>query len=165
MSYRHLYQIIFSVIFFNFSLVNNAIAQCGVSNNIGGTVYLDANINGIKDEPVLTGIRGITVIAYDESNNNLATATTDNEGNYVLTIANGKIVRVEFTNLPSGFYPSAQGANNNTIIQFITSPSCNADLGLTNGEVYCEDLPKVTMPCFVNGDPLAGGSCIRPMSA
>lgn len=133
-------------------------AQCGASNNIGGTIYLDANMNGLSDETTSTGMRNISVSAYDASNNVLATTTSDINGDYVLAIANGKTVRLEFTNLPSGFYPSAKGTNNNSIVQFVSSPTCTADLGLTNGAVYCEDLPKVAMPCFVNGDPLAGGT-------
>lgn len=148
----------FLIVFIKIISPNLVFAQCSTSNNIGGTIYLDANMNGLLDETSSTGMRNVLITAYDVSNNAIATAISSNDGKYVLSIANGKNVRLEFTNLPEGLYSSAKGTNNNTSVQFVTSPTCIADLGLTNGSVYCEDLPKVAIPCFVNGDPLLGGT-------
>jgi uncharacterized repeat protein (TIGR01451 family) len=138
--------------------LNWGIAQnCGVSNNIGGTVFGDFNSNGINDE-YLTGQKGVTVIAYSSLNAVVSQSVTDKDGKYLLLVPNGQKVRVEFTNLPAGMYPSFYGTNSGTTVQFITSPTCSANLGLTNNESHVQDNPKVIAPIFVNGNPLLGGT-------
>lgn len=131
--------------------------NCAISNNIGGTVYGDFNTNGINDEN-LTGQAGVTVRAYNNSGTIVSQSVTNRDGKYLLLVPNGQKVRVEFTNLPAGLYPSFYGTNNGTTVQFITSPTCAADLGLTNNESHAQDNPKVISPIFVNGNPLAGGT-------
>ena len=39
----------------------------------------------------------------------------------------------------------------------MTVPTC-ANFGLSNASDYCEENPDLATPCYVNGDPLAGGT-------
>lgn len=72
----------------------------GTTGTIGDTVWLDANYNGLQDGGE-TGIPGVTINLYKDSNNNgvidpgeplLATTTTDTNGNY------------QFVGVPNGDY-------------------------------------------------------------
>ncbi len=143
---------------FHFTTAN---AQCGTNNNIGGTIFLDANSNGIGDEEAETGIKGVSIAAYDNDGNIVNQTTSDKDGKYVLLVPNGEKVRVEFTNLPFGYYPSFEGNDNATSVQFVQSPTCTADFGVVNESTYCEDNPKIALPCFVSGDPLLGGDIVN----
>ncbi len=152
---------IFSLLLFFLIYNQQVFAQCGINNNIGGTIFLDVNSNGIGDEEVETGIQNITITAYDNDGNTLVQTTSNGDGNYVLLVPNGEKVRVEFTNLPFGYSPSFEGANNGTSVQFIQSPTCTADFGVVNESTYCEENPRLALPCFVSGDPLLGGDIIN----
>ncbi len=67
-------------------------------------------------------------------------------------------VRVEFSNLPGyARQGTPRGTDGNTTVQFIASNNCNVDLGVLNNVDYCDDEPPIFVPCYVNGDPLAGG--------
>ena len=154
---KQIYQLsLIAVILLTFQIKSNA-QSCGASNNIGGTIYGDFNSNGLNDE-TLTEVEGVSISAYNASGTLLAQTTSNEDGEYVLPIANGTDVRLEFTNIPTDLYPSSFGNNSGTSIQFVASPTCSADLGLTNYANYCEGDVKLAMPCFVNGDPLAGGN-------
>ena len=146
------------VTLFLFAMNSKLMAQnCGISDNIGGTVYGDFNANGINDES-LTELSGIIVTAYDDNGTAIAQNVTNKRGKYLLLVPNGKKVRLEFTNLPEGMHPGFFGNNSGTSIQFVTSPTCTADFGLMNYSSYCEDNPNIALACYVNGDPLAGGN-------
>jgi hypothetical protein len=43
-------------------------------------------------------------------------------------------------------------------VQFVTSPAAGVSLGLASPQDYCQNNPFLVMPCYVNGDPLGGGS-------
>ncbi len=139
----------------------NLSAQCGPTNNIGGNVYEDFNANGLTDANEF-GLSSVMVTAYDDSGNVVGTTPSTSSGNYVLSVPNGTTVRLEFTNLPNGYEPGAAGANNVTTVAFVTSPNCNVDLGLTYPSNYCENDPRIATPCYVNGNPLGGGSAAGP---
>ena len=142
-----------------FILINHTLfaQNCGISNNIGGTVFGDFNANGINDEN-LTELSGITVTAYDDNGVVVAQDVTNTKGKYLLLVSNGKRVRVEFTTLPDGMFPGFYGNDSGTSVQFITSPTCSADFGLMNYSSYCENNPRIVLPCYVSGNPLAGGN-------
>jgi LPXTG-site transpeptidase (sortase) family protein len=126
-------------------------------NTVSGTVFTDYNQNGMRGAGD-TGVAGVTVTAYDSTNAVVDTATTNASGNYTLAIPNGTQVRVEFSTIPATLRPGAFGRDSGTTVQFTTSPAAGLDMGLSKPDEYCQNNPFLVMPCYVNGDPLAGGT-------
>jgi LPXTG-site transpeptidase (sortase) family protein len=127
------------------------------ANTISGTVFTDYNDNGIRGAGD-TGVSGVTVTAYNAAGAVVATTVTDATGGYTLAIPNGTQVRIEFTGIPATLRPGAFGRDSGTTVQFVTSPAAGVDLGLSKPDEYCQNNPFLVMPCYVNGDPLGGGS-------
>jgi len=144
---------------------NLLLAPCpGGSGVIGGTVFHDFNYNGLNDQSG-GGIAGITVYLFGCTDTGegetIENVSTDENGNYFFSgLTDGETYRVEFhipealNYLQSGF----NGADSRTTVQFVNSPDCTTDLGLSNPIDYCEEDPFLAIPCYVNGDPLAEGS-------
>ena len=129
--------------------------NCVGFNDVGGTVFIDSNTNGVPDSGEL-GAAGIQVRGYDAAGNVYGPAFTDASGGYTLSISNGLMVRLEFTNIPSSLALSP--ANSRTDVTVVQSPLCGVDLGLISLDGFCEDNPPIAVPCYVNGDPLLGGT-------
>ena len=132
---------------------------CG-ANQTGGSVFFDYNADGLKQTGETQGLEGVTVKAFDCNGALVSTTTTDFNGKYVFTgLAAGSYpIRVEFSNLPSIYgNGTVNGADGRTTVQFVTAADCNVDLGVLDPNDYCQTNPLVFVPCFVNGDPLAGG--------
>ncbi len=141
------------------------LAPCtGGSGVIGGKAFKDFNYDGLDNQEG-SGIAGIEVQIYgcdaDGNSQSMGSATTDENGDYFVDgLTDGSEYRVEFiiptsmNFLQSGF----NGADSRTTVQFITSPSCGANIGLSNPADFCEVDPSLAIPCYVNGDPLAAGS-------
>ncbi|HRO08393.1 MAG TPA: SdrD B-like domain-containing protein [Saprospiraceae bacterium] len=127
-------------------------AQCNVtSGQIKGAVFNDINNNGAKsiDE---TGIQGILVQAYGKNGALLSSSNTDANGNYTLTgLPDGEKIRVNFSYL-SGYYSGVLGVNNASEVQFVTSPACNVDFGLTSDLDVCNNGTEIITTCFVQGE-------------
>ena len=128
---------------------------CGGSNNIGGRVYMDVNYNSLDDE-ILNPVADVTVTAYDAFGNVVHATQTAIDGSYILVVPDGKEVRVEFAGLPADFYPSFSGSQSHTTTQFVTSPSCDANLGINSADCACEDVPSLVTPCWVSGPASSG---------
>jgi subtilisin-like proprotein convertase family protein len=126
-------------------------------NTVAGTVFTDYNDNGVRGAGD-TGVPGVTVTAYNAAGAVVASTVTNAAGNYSLAIPNGTQVRLEFTNIPANLRPGAFGLDSGTTVQFVTSPAAGINLGLASPQDYCQNNPFLVMPCYVNGDPLAGGS-------
>lgn len=96
--------------------------------SLSGIVFRDYNGNGQKDngasfnEPFVSGV---TIQAFNILNVQVGpTKTTNGSGSYSFTtgeIPNGTAVRVEFSGLAAGDYSSANGTQNGTNIQFVTT--------------------------------------------
>ncbi|MEO0339105.1 MAG: GEVED domain-containing protein, partial [Bacteroidota bacterium] len=76
---------------------------------------------------------------------------------------------IEDSNLPTGPYRvefdpttnprySTAFANSGTTVQFVPSINCNVNAGFVVPEDYCGEDPVFITPCYVTGDPLAGGT-------
>jgi hypothetical protein len=76
------------------SSTNNNFGELGAP--ISGTVFLDANADGIRQPSEVTGIAGVTITLRDSNGNVVATTTTDAAGNYL------------FANVPPGNYTIEQ---------------------------------------------------------
>ena len=126
-------------------------------DTITGTVFTDFNDNGLRNPGDLP-VSGVTVTAFDASGAVVDSDVTNAAGGYTLNILNGTQVRIEFTAIPANLRPGAFGRDSGTTVQFVTSPGAGVDLGLTNPFEYCQNNPFLVMPCYINGDPLAGGA-------
>ncbi|WKZ49508.1 MAG: sortase [Anaerolineales bacterium] len=126
-------------------------------NTVSGTVFTDYNQNGIRGSSD-AGVSGVTVTAYDPTNAVIATTTTDVLGNYTLNIPDGTQVRIEFSTIPANLRPGAFGRDSGTTVQFVASPAAGVDMGLSKPDEYCQNNPFLVMPCYINGDPLGGGT-------
>lgn len=126
-------------------------------NSVAGVVFTDYNDNGVRNNGDV-GVPGILVEAFNNAGAVIATDTTDANGNYTLSVPNGVAVRIEFSNIPADLRPGAFGVDSGTTVQFVTSPAAGIDLGLAKPDEYCNDNPWLISPCYINGNPLAGGT-------
>ncbi len=126
---------------------------------ISGKVFLDYNYDGIDNENG-AGVAGVTVNLYPVSGA-LVSVSTQTDGTYAATVPSGGAYRVEFIipNSLKSLKPTTVGADNGTIVQFITAPNCSANLGVSYPPDYCQANPPLIVPCYVNGNPnLVAGS-------
>lgn len=127
------------------------IQKSQASGVISGTVYVDYNMNGTRNTTgtnpnyaIDSGISGITVTVF-APNGASKTTTTAANGTYSIDTSAGTALpsgpyRVEFTNLPSGYSPSAVGTNNSTTVRFVPNATTpNVDLGIVLPQEYCQN--------------------------
>ncbi|HHC5053422.1 TPA: SdrD B-like domain-containing protein, partial [Staphylococcus aureus] len=123
---------------------------------IGNYVWVDTNKNGIQELGEV-GVKGVTVVAYDnKTNKEVGRTITDEKGGYLIpNLPNGDY-RVEFSSLPKGYEvtPSKQGNNeeldSNGLSSVITvngKDNLSADLGIYKpkynlGDYVWEDTNK-----------------------
>ncbi|HCZ9764221.1 TPA: carboxypeptidase regulatory-like domain-containing protein, partial [Staphylococcus aureus] len=136
---------------------NNQSAGAGQEvYKIGNYVWEDTNKNGIQELGEV-GVKGVTVVAYDnKTNKEVGRTITDEKGGYLIpNLPNGDY-RVEFSNLPQGYEvtPSKQGNNeeldSNGLSSVITvngKDNLSADLGIYKpkynlGDYVWEDTNK-----------------------
>ena len=136
------------------------------AGNLGGVVFNDYNANGTKDAGETFGTAGVTVTIID-CNNTITTTTSDINGVWSISTPITYPVRVEFSNLPNfvGVGGTPNGTNGRTTTQFVSAASCTVDLGVLNQTDYCQTMPDIFLPCYVNGDPLTGGSAAGAIDA
>lgn len=140
------------------AVFTNYTRQVEASGTITGSVYIDYNMNGVRnttgvapDYAIDAGVAGVTVTAYD-TNGTQGSTTSAADGTYSLAATGTGPYRIEFTNLPSGFNPSQVGTNNNSTVQYLPDGnSANIDLGIINNTVYFENNPLVVTPYQFNG--------------
>jgi SdrD B-like domain len=135
-----------------------------VAGSTGGQVWKDYNGDGVKDATTETqGIEGVTVKAYDCNNALVGTTTTDAKGQYTFGAlspapsATNKL-RIEFSGGTPQYKPTFSGTNGKSDVQFISSTGCTVDMGVNNPADYCQANPNLAVPCYVNGNPLGGGT-------
>ncbi len=119
---------------------------------ISGTAFRDYNANGQRDalEP---GQAGLTVRAYSAAAL-VDTRTTAADGSYSLTVPNGTAVRVEVAGLPAFLTSGPHGSGSGTTVQFVTSPTDTANVGVLNAGEYCQANPTIVTNCFaVSSEP------------
>ncbi|MEZ4662710.1 MAG: SdrD B-like domain-containing protein, partial [Caldilineaceae bacterium] len=130
---------------------------------ISGMVFHDYNSDGQITTGAVndSGVSGVTVTAYDATDNALGSATTNATGHYDIQVAVGGPYRVVFTNLPEGYEPSRvyTGTQNGTTVQFINSAAqaSGVNLGILLPEDYCQNNPLLCTPVFGNGTNLGAG--------
>jgi hypothetical protein len=130
-------------------------------SQLNGNVYKDFDSNGSRSLPNEIGVRNVLVSAFVGTSTTPVTTRTNTLGQYFFTVSQiptGSKVRVEFTDL--GISNSGKkGTNSGSSVQFVTGGSENVDLGLISNEEYCGlDGLELFASCYVNGDPLKGGT-------
>jgi hypothetical protein len=133
----------------------NSLAACA-GTEIGGTVFHDANANGIN-EAGEQGAAGITIQAYNNAGTLVATQTSGTNGVYKFTgLTAGQPYRLEYTWADGYLKSGAIGTGSGTSVQFVNSGSCVANFGVNFPPNYCQtNNPYVMTPCYVNGNPTA----------
>ena len=142
-----------------------------VNAQVSGAIFRDFNGNGTKDlfDPL---IPGITVSAYNTSGvlcGSVVSSTSTGSTNYTLTGCGTGKVRIEFTLPASGTIMSANsvvdvsalGADSyGSSVQFVNGNSTNVNFAIFNPNDYGSTtfIPKVYVPCYTQGDPLASGA-------
>ena len=150
---------------------------------ISGLVFEDFNGNGVYDTTVTVvndggagvtpaavdrGRAGIEVRAFDAAGNQSgATVVTNAAGQYSIATTGAGPYRVEFTNLPVGYQPSAvaTGATGNaSTVQFVPDGNAvNVNLGILDPANFCKDNPTLVTSCFVFGDNVSGSFNANPV--
>jgi trimeric autotransporter adhesin len=127
------------------------------AQTISGAVYLDVNANGTKDATEV-GVAGVTVTAYNAAGTAFGPYTTAaNTGIYATaTLASGTY-RLEFTTLPSGFYASPKATGSGTTVQFVTTGSTTAHLGIAHPSDFCLTPVNLALPCYESGAGTTAG--------
>jgi protocatechuate 3,4-dioxygenase beta subunit len=130
-------------------VVPNSLQAAGT---ITGNVFRDLNANGADDGVNEIGVANVTTTAYDSTGAIQGTATTDINGNYTLVAGGIGPYRVEFSNLPVGYYSSAQGAGSGSTVQFVPDGnSTNVNLGINHPADFCQNNPLLCTSVHVNG--------------
>ncbi|MBX7240394.1 MAG: carboxypeptidase regulatory-like domain-containing protein [Bacteroidia bacterium] len=81
--------------------------------SVGNYVWQDINQDGIQDADE-AGVSGVTVTLYDKQGNVIAVTETNIYGEYLFTGLSSGEYYLSFTNLPSGWQVSPQGATTDT---------------------------------------------------
>lgn len=149
---------------------------------ISGTVFQDFNGNGVFNTntnitndgsgtigvAIDRGVSGVTVSAYDAAGVLRGTAATGSNGVYNLTAAGTGPYRIEFTNLPTGFRPSARSADSvngsaatdsGSTVQFVPDGTTgNVNLAINYPTEYTQDNPQVVASLYKSGDQGTGAT-------
>jgi len=132
----------------------------GLSDNIGGSVFEDLNYDGLMSLSGEKGVAGIWVYLFDDNNEIIDTAITDLTGNFLFDNLPGTKFRIEFY-IPESINcwakPSLSGVNGNSMVHF-TEPGDCINLGLADPSSFCGTNLVLATTCFVDGEPLLGGS-------
>ncbi len=148
-----------TVVFLGWMIVALVLLGTPVLAEITGTVFRDYDADGAQamGEP---GIADIFVNAYDGTGTAVGTSpqTTAADGSYTLGSLPVGALRLEFT-LPTGGALDflEEGAAGSTSVTF-ASDGATVDAGFNNPAQFCEGNPNLATPCYINGDPLAGGT-------
>lgn len=164
------------------------------AGTISGRVFQDFNGNGIYNTtttitndgfgniPVAIdrGVANVQVRAYNAAGANVTSGgvvNTDAAGQFTLTTtdAGSGPYRVEFTNLPAGFRPSARSTdsvnggtatNAGSTVQFVSTPATNVNLAVNYPTEYSQNNPQVAASVYASGNNLAspGGDLVTLLS-
>jgi len=120
-------------------------------NTISGTVFEDA-INDGTFASSESGLSNVLITVYNSDGNSVASTISDANGEYYISILSDDTpYRLEFQS-SSDYFPSYQGEDNNSSVQFVKAPACNVNFGLTRNISSCGTNPDLLLTCFVQGE-------------
>lgn len=153
-------------------LAMSAVVKAG--GTISGAVYVDYNMNGVRNTTgtspnyaVDGGAVGVTVTVY-APNGASKSAATASDGSYSINTSAAPALpagpyRVEFSNLPTGYFPSAIGTNNATTVRFVNEGgSAGIDLGIIAPKEYCPNTTWLVTNSYVVGNGTFGSLVAFP---
>lgn len=157
-----------------------------LAGSFSGRVFQDFNGNGLFDSaPTIAndgfgnigvaidrGVANVQVRAYSATGVNVTTGsvvTTDAAGNYTLTTndAGSGPYRVEFTSLPTGYFPSARSTdsvnggtatNAGSTVQFVSAGATNVNLAINHPRDYSQNNPEILTALYMSGDQITGAN-------
>lgn len=154
-----------AVVVSGFAFMTGGSRGAAATGTISGNVFQDFNGNGQRDTSaqlpnngggnvgvaVDRGIAGVTVTAYSSTGASAGTTATDANGNYSINTAGSTgPYRVEFTNLPAGYYDGPFGANSKTTVQFVPDGSTSGvDLGIVFPLDFSQNNPPLVTQRYV----------------
>jgi hypothetical protein len=157
------------------------------SGTISGRVFQDFNGNGNYDTTstitndgfgtvgvaIDSGVQNTTVTVYDSAGVSRGTTTTASNGTYSISATGTGPYRVEFTNLPSGYFPSARNTdsvlggsatNSGSSVQFVNDGNTsNVNLAVNYPADYSQNNPEITASMYAAGDQLAAPNNVLPV--
>ncbi len=169
-----LYRALITGIFLAMFLSVLPFTKVEAAGTISGTVYIDYNMNGAMDTSgtapnyaVDKGNGPVTVTVYDSNGVQQGTGTAAANGTYSIIATGTGPYRVEFSSLPSGYFPSSVGTNNDSAVQFVPNGnSSGVDFGIVSQKEYCQNNPDLVTNCYINGNETNGDVLINfPYSA
>ncbi|NJM39375.1 MAG: hypothetical protein HC853_00705 [Anaerolineae bacterium] len=146
------------------TVTNDLTSTLTAAGNIGGAVYDDLNMNGLRDGGE-TGVAGVTVRAYDRDGALRGSATTDASGNYTLAATGNGPYRVEFSGLPQGYQPSGS-SNGDTSVQEVASGGVSGvDFAVAIPALYCQNNPNIAAALCNNGTATGSADALVSFAA
>ena len=135
--------------------------------SVSGTVFRDFNANGRYDTGAAArsgiandrGLAGVTVTAYDAENAVFGSVVTGASGTYTITGTDAATVdlRVEFTNLPTGYVPSpvfgAGGLRTGSETQFAEIGDTDVHFAASIPEQYSQNAAPLLTAIQYSGSP------------
>ncbi|MEZ4707410.1 MAG: SdrD B-like domain-containing protein [Caldilineaceae bacterium] len=142
------------------------------AGTVSGTVFQDYDSDGVKDSATTadprtdTGVAGVTVTLYDAAGTPQGSAVTSATGTYSISAGGTGPYRVEFTTLPTGYYPtfhnSTSGSNTTapsstattagTAVQFVPDGGAsNVNLGINYPADYAQSNPLLVTSRYQYG--------------
>lgn len=140
------------------------------AGSIAGRVFQDFNGNGAYDSTGGNasaafardrGVSNVIVTAYNLNGAASGSATTDSNGLYSISTTDVGPFRIEFTNLPNGFEPSAHSKssvgggseiNAGSTVQFVPDgTTTNVNLAVARPNDFCQDNPEVCATLYSYG--------------
>lgn len=148
-----------NILFLGVLLLSAAVIK---AQTVSGTIFRDTDASGSKSTTELP-VQGITISAYAPNGTLAGTATSAANGNYTISGLTAAVMyRVEFTNLPSGYYDGAKGTGSGTQVQFTLGNASNINLGINYPSDYCQTNPDIIMPQMISGDAAAAAVAPAP---
>lgn len=137
---------------------------------LGGRVFQDFNGNGLYDTSggtaaaptaVDTGVQNVRVRVFDSGGTQQGTTQTIANGTWAITATGIGPYRVEFTELPTGYSPSARSTdsvlggtatNSGSTVQFVNNGNtANINLALNRPSDYCQNNPLLCAQLYGYG--------------
>ncbi len=150
-----------------FGLMSIRSRGAAATGTISGTVFQDFNGNGVRDTSpqipnngggnvgvaIDAGVQGVTITAYTTTNAVAGSAVSDANGAYSINTAGTTgPYRVEFTNIPAGFFSTRFSASSGTSVQFVPDgSSSNINLGIVHPADHSQNNPGMVVPRYVEG--------------
>ena len=167
-----------------FLIGNTPTLYVSAAGTLSGTVFQDYNGNGIFDTagsaalPAIdAGIQGVTVTVYAASGASKTVNTSAITGAWSINTAAAPALpvgpyRVEFTNLPANFQPSARSTDSvlggtittesGSTVQFVNDGNTsNINLAINIPEDFCQNNPEIASCNYSAGDQTVTPSSIN----